>query len=299
MSAKSVAVVCLLLLAVGVALAGGFDIAVEERIDVPAETVTVEGEEFPVSAIAHVEPGEEVTVHVDAPEDARYEINIYTLEQTVQDFHPATGDETATFDTDTIDPGSYVIAAVEDGEFVAVHPLVVADYTAAIEAPEAVEPDRTFEMTVTTDALAGENEIGGVELVVWNENTRERVTMTERDDGSYGATVDGLPEGSYETYAAVIADEQIDGQDNVIGLAEPQSLAVSDEAVTTPTETPTPSPTETPTQDPTPSPTPASDDSIITPNQTDDADGTGDGFGVAVFVLAVLGVALLARARES
>jgi len=244
-------VVALLCLGVGVA-AASVDLAVEGSFETPAETLTVEGEEFTVTEVARVQPGEEIEVDVTTTRFGNFQVNLYTIDEEVQDFQTVGGDETVTFGTDGLDPGSYLVAAVEDREFLAVQPVTVAGYAVAVDAPSTADTGSAFDATVTLEAIDETKAIGRVELVVWNDETRERIEMTPTGDSTYETTVDGVPAGTYDVYAVVVAEQQVDGEDDVIGYSDPQTLTVRDAP-----ETPTPTPTETPTVTPTDtSPTP-------------------------------------------
>lgn len=282
----------------GAGIAVEYDIRIDGSYDTPAETVTVEGDEFVVTAVSAIEPGDELTVHVTAPADEEYQINLYNVDEQVQDFHVGTGNETVTFETGILDPGSYVVAAVDNGEFYAVHPVVLRDYEIDVTVPERVGAETSFDATVTLDPITGETTTGEVELIVWSESTRERYTMDRVDDGTYETTVTGLANGSYDVYANVIAAETIDGEENAVGLSEPVTISVDEAVDPTPTPTPTPADTPgTPTPSPTPTDTPTPEDGgVITPGGTptpDTVDDDGAGFGPLLAVAGLSGLLLV------
>ena len=319
--------VLLLLFGISVTATGHVSISIDGSFETPEETVTVDGEEFTVTQVRRVHPGEEFDVAVSADVRQPYQINVYTLDEQVQDFKRGLGDSQVTFETEFLDPGSYLVAAVAEDGVLAVHPLTVSGYAPTVDAPSTVDEETPFDVTIQLEELDDTKAIGRVEVVVWNDETRERFTATQVDGDTYEATVDGLANASYDVYAVVLAEESVDGEDDVIGLSDPGNLTVR-EVVSTPTVTPTPTdggtpttptgttpatptqtspttPTATPTDPPstpidTEKPTDANDD-LITPGGDEDTasdDDDGSGFGVlTVFGALVVLVSGLLYAR--
>jgi hypothetical protein len=267
-----------------------YNISVVGSYDTPTDTVTVEGEQFTVSGVGTAAQGEELTVSVDAPADAEYQINLYTLDQQVQDFRAATGSETVTFDTSLVDPGSYVVAAVDNQEFFAVHPVVVTDYSITTAFPDQVPTDTAVSGSVTIEPTPGENPVGAVEVVLWNSTWRDRIPLTTTESGRYTGTVPGLANGTYRVSTVVIAAERIDGEENVLAVSEPATL-VADPTLTTPiNDTDNVSdPGEGPGSNTDGQSEPAEDDNggVISPNNgSTTADASGEGFGLLTALFA-------------
>lgn len=305
-------VVCLLVSA-SAGAAGEFTVAVDGSYETPEDTVTVEGDQFTVSSVGVVGAGETMTVRVDAPADERYQINLYTLDQQIQAFRAGSGDETVTFETDSLEPSSYVVAIDDNGEFFAVHPVVVSGYDVTVSVPERAPAGEGFDAEVTIEHRAGDLDPGAVELAVWNGRTRERVGTTRVADGVYRASVPALANGTYRVSGAVIAENRVDGEENPLGVSEPTTLAV-DESLDEPVGGPQrPADGDPPDDgsangsdagaeagdDPGSADDSSADDDVISPaaNGSSD-DGDGAGFGVVVAVLGLAGSALLARRRR-
>lgn len=305
-----------LALAVGVAAGVGSDsaleandsatVSIDDSIETPAETVTVESEAFTVTGVARVFPGETLTVNVTGTDAEHYQINLYTVGQEVVDFHLGSGDETVAFETTHLDPvpgpGSYVVAAVDNQDFLAVHPVVLAAYRVDVDAPTAVETGTAFDVSVTLDAVTGGTTPGDVELVVWNEERRERIPAPAVGDETYEATVGSLANGTYEVYAVVIDEETVDGQENVVGLSDPVTVRVTDDVEgeqTTPEDVHE-NGNENGERNGDGDGAGTENDGVLTPSPTDDvADGSADddgvGFGIVIAVVAFLGLVAVHR----
>jgi len=321
--------VLVLLFGIGVAATGHVSISIDGSFETPEETVTVDGEEFTVTQVRRVHPGEAFDVTVSADVRQPYQINVYTLDEQVQDFKRGLGDSQVTFETEFLDPGSYLVAAVAEDGVLAVHPLTVSGYAPEVDAPSTVDEGTPFDVRIQLEELDDTKSVGRVEVVVWNDDTRERFTATQVDGDTYEARVEGLSNATYDVYAVVIAEETVDGEDDVIGLSDPGNLTVR-EVVATPTVTPTPTdggtpatPTRTTPATPTdssPTPTQTSTDPPETPTDTEtptDANGDlitpggggetasddddGSGFGVLVAfgaLVAIVGGAVYRRRQR-
>lgn len=325
--------VVVLVLGVGVAAQSSVSISIEGSFETPSDTVTVDGEEFNVTQVTKLRPDDVMTVVTSAPGGKRYQVNVYTLTEDIQDSIRETGPARMDFRTEYLDPGSYLVAAVDRNEFLDVKPITVVGYETDVDLPSTVDEDTPFEATVQLEEIDNTKSVGRVEIVVWNDDGRERIEADQLEDHTYEATVDGLANETYDVYAVVVAEEQIEGEDDVIGLSDPQTLTVR-EVVETPTPTPTATPpdgttpTETPTDDGTggddetptmtptesdPTPTPTTTPTETTPAPTDTAtqsggddlltpvEGTetasddGNGFGVLAALVAIAGAVLYRR----
>jgi hypothetical protein len=280
--------------AVGVATDPAYNISVEGSYETPTDSVTVEGEQFTVSAVGVASEHEGITVSVDAPANAEYQINLYTLDQQIQDFRTATGPETVTFDTNLVDPGSYVVAAVDNDDFFAVHPVVVTDYNQTTVVPDRVPTNTAVSGAVTVEAKPGENPIGSVELAVWNKTWRNRSVLKSRGNRRYTGSLPGLSNGTYRVSAVVVASERIDGEKNVLAVSKPATI-VADPTITAPiNDSDDISPPQTdPNSTGNGSADPVQDDGIISPSGgTESADDSGDGFAwyTAFISVILLGV---------
>jgi hypothetical protein len=324
--------VVLLAFGAGIAAQSTVSISIEGSFETPSDTVTVDGEEFTVTQVTKLRPDDVMTVVTSAPRDKRYQVNVYTLTEDVQaSDRGETGPGKTSFRTEFIDPGSYLVAAVDRDGVLDVQPITVVGYETNVDLPSTVDEDTPFEATVQLEEIDNTKSVGRVEVVIWNDDGRERIEANQLGEHTYEATVDGLANETYDVYAVVVAEEQIEGEDNVIGLSDPQNLTVR-EVVATPTPTPTPTgittPTETPTDDgtggddetptttptesdPTPTPTitptettPASTDTatesggddLLTPvEKTETASDDGNGFGVLAALVAIAGAVLYRR----
>lgn len=295
------------------------EITTRDDFSVPEETVTVEGEEFRVDSISRLPVGATVAVTVSAPAVDRYELNLYTLEETIQTFRTGEGTEAFEFTTGTdagVDagPGSYVLAVVDNQDFKAVQPVVVADQAVTLAAPTAVESGEELSVSATIESFTEQTTPASVELVVWNDETQERIELEEVTDGTYEGGVADLPIGTYDVYAAVIDEEEVGGEENFIGLSESLTVEVSETVASVEHQETTPLAAGNETI--------AGDDStdrddgvgadgdgaggendsndVLRPSAddgTDDADGDGAGFGFSLAIVGVTLLVLLGRSR--
>ena len=207
------------------------------EIEIPARSLTVDETDYTVRGIGRVAPGDRIRVDVTAPEDAEYSVYLYDKDLRIEQTDSMSGSGRATFDTDSLQPGSY-LAAVYDGEILDVYPVVVEGYEVTVEAPATA--DGSFDVNVSVADGALTRDPAGVQVVLGDDDRSVRVDATRVEDGEYRATLptDEFEPGTYALYGVVRGEEETEGGDRVI-LAVGDRYEVEIEAATpTPTATP-------------------------------------------------------------
>lgn len=324
---------CTALFAGGIAVADEhYDIAIAGSVDTPDRQVTLEGQEYTVSAIGVAAPGESISVSVDAPADASYDLYLYNDDRQVVDRINNAG-TSETFDGD-YSVGSYMVALYEDGNFHTVHPVVVTSFDVGLTTPDTAESGETVEFSVDVENVPDTPEnLNTVQIVISTDGDERTLTATETGDGTYTAEATLSESGTYLVYANVRGEESQDGQRELLGVSESSVVTVRESTAAnspTPTEAPdnggggdtgdstptstatatssestastaSPTPTATVTATSTPtdpatttSPTP---NNVVTPNQETPTQTTG-GLSVLVAMGAVVGFGLLTRRQR-
>lgn len=307
----------------------GFQMSVSNSVDIPPRTVTIEGDDFEVSAVAQRFPGDSLAVEVTAPSaDTEYDVNLYNSDGMIEQAEAMTGSGTATFDTDSLTAGSYYAAVYYDGNTVKIHPVVIAAYEVTLDIPSTAEPGSTVAATISITRRTRDQFPDVVRVVIADEQHDLQVNTTEKTSGTYTAdvTVD-LPEGEYVAYGVARGEDELDtGEMEVVGHSDgytfrvatptptptptPTAMDSTDDGdtptatltQTPPATTPTPSPTATPTPSVIPSPTatPSSTEAVITPGSptsptSPTTDGTTPGFGLLLSAVALAVLVILYR----
>lgn len=235
MRARTVSLgVLLCLLCAGVVIVGvsadepAAEMSVSGAIDTPTETVTIAGEEYDIDEIAVIEPGEPLEVHVSS--SSNYFVMLYNEnEQSEADRYMTSdedvvvlGDENDDFDTNDLEPGTYMLSLEPSGDREAVTPVVVQGYDIDLTYPTTVEADSKIDLTATVEPRGSLDQPDDVEGVIWADGAHHEVTL-EHDGGTeYSASVaaDELASGTHNVYATVLGDDTVEGY--------PVSLAVED-----------------------------------------------------------------------
>lgn len=288
--------------------AGTYGLTATRDVDVPERTLTIEGDQFTVSSVSTLRAGDRLEADVQAPDDTEeYGVLLYDADrQIVQSTRSdLTGDRTVSFETDDLEPGSYLLAVDANGVR-AVHPVVVQGYDVTVDAPSTAEPGAELAVTVDLAPRAGNPPVDRVELAVLGEDVVDEATATRRDDGTYTATLTAPDrEGEFRLGAVARGTETVKGgnENVVVAVSQPATLSVEgsddggsettrqpaggDRSSGTSTSTPTPSatettqttdratvtPTATESRDPTETPTPTvTEDGPITPAGADGTD---------------------------
>lgn len=210
---------------------GDFTITVENgEVDVPARTTEIAGQEFTITSIAPVEPGEAIDVRVSASGDDPYDVFLYNSNG-VPDGRElgVNGETTTTFETTDLDPGTYSVV-VSTGEFETIQPVVITAYETTLSSPSKVTEDESASIYIETtkhddiDAPAIER----VEAVFANGSTQHRIEANETSDGEYVASISADYEpGEYRLYGVVYESEVVEnGELNVVSVSDKHTVTI-------------------------------------------------------------------------
>lgn len=315
----------------GVVSAANHSVSVDGAIDVPNRTVDFAGETYQVSSIGRVSHGEPLRAHTTGGEGSGYRVYIHDVDGTVVDqrYAPSDGDGSVSFNTSTFETGSYVLSVYHDGTYYDPHPVVVQASDVEISVPTRVETAETIAIPVTVTPPESGQPIGQVTVVVTTANTTRRYDAA-RDGDKYIAELDDreLPAGTYAVYAAVTNAEGAPGPTNeLIALSDTETLdlvANQNKTGSTPADTrtgaqggspkgdagtavaPDAVPGENDTGTPTSTASAQSEDTVISPESSED-DATSGGVSndeaggipfALVSLLAVVGLLALRGPAE-
>lgn len=248
-----------------VAQSDDYEISIDGSITVPERTVTVDGDSYTVDALATREPGDQLTVDVDAPAGQEYDLYLYNRQVQIEQTEPMNGSGTAEFVTDDLRPSTYFVAVYLDGKIQKIHPLVISGYDLSTDAPSTATRGET--VNVSVDVTRTDERMSDpprrIQVILGNQTASLRVNASEQD-GTYVAQVptESLSPGEYATYSVVRGENETEGgEKEVLGVSARQDLTVES------TSTPTPTPTDT------------SDDSDSTNGGSSGEDSTGDSGG--------------------
>ena len=273
----------LFLFVVAVALGGAtgsYELSASGSVDVPDRTLTHEGTSYDVGSIAERSQGETLAISVSVPDGTSFHVDLYDADRTLVDDRSGSGSQQVTFDTENLAPGTYLLALYADGEYRAIHPLVVTGYDLSVAHDEEAPVDGTLAVTVDVTATTASGSPAAVEVIIWRGSTTEQATATETDAGEYVAelSLDGLAAGDYTVYAVAQGSDVVyGGQQELLGISGSNELTISEEATpdaSTPSggsgpAAPTPTPTDPEETNETETSSPATEDTPGTP-----ADGT-------------------------
>lgn len=199
------------------------------EVDVPERTVSVAGQEFTVSSIAPITPGEEINYQISASEDEPYRVVLYSDEKRIEAFNPK-GDQ-PTFGTDNLDPGTYAMA-VETGEIETIQPVVITSYETTLSVPSETDMGDAVSAEISIDehTSVDRETVETVQVVIANGSINEAHTAEQTADGEYVADFDvEYTPGEYRVYAVVRGNGTVEnGRADVIGMSEEQTLTITD-----------------------------------------------------------------------
>jgi hypothetical protein len=216
-----------------------YQLSPSTSIDTPDQTITVDGTDYTVSHVGRAMHGDAIEFDVAAPDDTSYQVYLYNGDRDIVDTESLTGDGTATFETGSLEAGTYVAAVYgPDGQFRDVVPVVVAGYSVDVSAPGTVTEGSEFSVSVTLDSVTQVEDPNTVEVVVTNDGgVQKRVDAVRQSDGQYTADVAAdFAAGEHDLYVNVRGDDTARDRNELIAISDAQSLQVEAAADETPTD---------------------------------------------------------------
>lgn len=228
---------CVLLI-VGMSIgvtAATYSISIQDGVNTPDRTISLEGNSFTVDGIAEISTGDSITVSVTRPSGMPYRVYIYGTRdgsrQIIDSKYRSSGD-TVTFDTskypDLYTPGTYTVALHADGDYRAVYPFVVSGATITVDAPETAKVGESVTIRTSITPTDDSVDLSGAEIVLYGDGDSKRVTV-EGSSGEYSATIDtsGFSAGEYTVYVAANNDSRTPmNHKEVIAIDTRQTLAL-------------------------------------------------------------------------
>ncbi|EMA58404.1 cell surface glycoprotein [Halorubrum lipolyticum DSM 21995] len=212
---------------------GDFTITVENgEIDVPNRTTEIAGQEFTVTSVAPIDPGEAIEAQISTSTDDPYDVFLYNSDGLPDGRELGVSGETSTtFETTDLDPGTYSVVVSTD-QFETIQPVVIAAYDTTLSAPAEITEGETASIDIETSEHddADAPAIERVDAVIANDSTRTRIEATEAGDGEYVADVSAAYEpGEYRLYGVVYEDEETaNGELDIISVSDRHTVTVTE-----------------------------------------------------------------------
>ncbi|EJN60535.1 hypothetical protein [Halogranum rubrum] len=228
-------------LTVGTVVANDGSLVVGDGVDIPPQTVTFDGTEYPVSTLVQVTRGEPLTARATGPENVSG-VDLYDVDGSLVYDRPASLNESVRFSTTYLTPGEYLIATHDgSGRYQTVQPVAVTGYDVSLSTSpmETNEGQRQFTVNVTETAQT--SPIDRVEVVVFRGDETARVPTSKSAEGTYTGTTN-LEPGEYQLYARATVDGQLVGLSNGTTMritAQNQTTQANGSTQTTQTSEPT------------------------------------------------------------
>lgn len=226
--------------------AGDPSIEATTSIETPPRTVSVGGSEFTVSSIGVVDNGADLSYSVSPGDAQEFSVILYNSEKQKVDHLIGTSGGTYSFPTDALDAGTYTLALSIDGVITDIHPVVVSGFEFIIDGPDHIAEDDYA--SITAQITQASTEPNRLEVAVMNDTYRDTFTMARVESNTYNRVISGLDTGTYRYYIGVRGTDQVNGEDELIGISSVQRLDVgspTDQTTTTTSSTTTDSSTTT------------------------------------------------------
>lgn len=232
-----VSVVVVVLILMSVATLGATDaysLEATPGIDTPTRTVSTQVGEYQVSSFGHVDQGSSVEIEVTRPGDDDFQLYFYDKDGNHAQ-RPKRGYENGTFsfETGSLERGSYVVALYHNDDYQQIQPVVIDGYDFSVDAPSEVQFDES--VSITIELTGDTTRPYYVDVAVMNDSVH-RYTATRVDDRTYNVIINDLAPDDYRLYAGARGKEEVNGEDELLGISAVQPLTVQGDEQTTTTE---------------------------------------------------------------
>lgn len=251
-------------------LGASYTLSIPGSVETPPEAVTIKGETHHVTSIARTIPGGTLSVSVTAPPGETYRVYIYNGDRKITAVHRATGGQRISFNMTGYPPGSYLVTLYKNGDYKAVHPVVIQRYNVTLTSPTNVPQNSTLPVEITLTPITTAEPIHAVQVILTNGNQTVRATASRQSAQTYRTTLtlQSLPPGDARLYTVVQGTKTAfkDTHQSIIGISTPLSLTIDKQTTLSTTQSPTT--TSRPTTPPTTSTKPTPRTSAPTPTST-------------------------------
>lgn len=222
-----------------------YALTLENSVDTPSRTVTIQGETHSVSAVGRTTPGSMLSVAADAPSDTAYDVLLYNGDRQIVASKEAFGEQSLQFDMSRYTPGSYLLAIYKNGNYKDVFPVVVRGYSMTVDTPSHATAGSDITVTVTATKTEDVEDPSAVQVVLASDEETQRATATKIDSNTYQTTLslDQFQSGNTRVYAVVQGSDDAfkDGRKQLLGVSDASTVIIDQETtqITTTTATTT------------------------------------------------------------
>ena len=209
-------------------------------IETPTRNVTFEGQQYTIDAVTRITAEDSVTVTTTVPDGASYDLNLRGPDNQLIMSERLTGDAEYTFSYfGSGDAGTYAATIQDDGDTVAVYPIVISGYDVTVTTPDSVEAgaEATITATVSERDVERHSSLDSVQVVVGNDAVVAQQTMAQTTGDEYETTIStaGLEPQAYNVYVVVRGDETVRERAEILGVSDTVSMTVTADSTATPT----------------------------------------------------------------
>lgn len=218
----------LLTSALPVAAQDDYTVTAKNTVDVPTQEFKYNGQTHKVSSVGVVAPDGTLTVLSTGPSKTTYNLQIfnnnYNRENMTSDL---SGEEVTDFDIGSdmsSEVGTYIVVLNTDERQADIQPVIVEGYNLEVTVPDDVVVGETAEISVdVTRQDATDKSLHAIEVVLTTDDTEQVVTAVDEGD-SYTATVEFKQSTEYTVYAGARGEERIGGENELLGVSNPQTI---------------------------------------------------------------------------
>lgn len=232
----AIIIILSIIVPIPVIAAGEYQIEASDSVNAGSRTVTVDGSQYLIDSVGQVAVDNSLSISVEAPDDESVQVYLYNNKRDIVEIRDQTGSGSVTINMAGYDPGSYVLALLNDdnGTIEDIQPLVVSGWAASLSLPAEVEQGQALSATVSINELTEMPEPESVEVVlVQQDSVISRVDAEKIADGKFKASLNSDREpGTYRVYANVRNTTTVDDHHEVVGMTHSQTIEIKTPSTT-------------------------------------------------------------------
>lgn len=211
---------------------GGYSLSGTPAVETPTRTVSFEGQQYTIDAVSRISADGSVTITATAPANTTYDLQLRGPDNELIDTVEYSGNATHTFEYfGRGEAGTYAATIRDDGNTVAVYPIVIAGYDISVTqaADIALGANGSVSATVTERSVERHSSLDRVQVILGNDTVTRQATMTHGGTDTYETAVNtaDLEPGTYRVYVVVRGDETVRGSDEILGVSETVTLTIT------------------------------------------------------------------------
>jgi hypothetical protein len=194
---------------------------------VPDRTISLNGNDFEITTIGRVGPGDDINVETTAPTGEDYTLQFRNSDGQRVSFTDLHGDNSTILSTKQLPPGTYAMLIRADREYKALHPVIVSGYTSNIDLQNNLTTNAPFTATINLQERENAPTVDSVNAYLIDNGEIVEQKDASRQNGDY--TVEFTAPNEERDFQIVTG---VLGKENIAGTSQKEILELDERTFT-------------------------------------------------------------------